>query len=438
MTLAPHASGSSSRILSPTSVRLPRVEGAFPRSDRRVAVATVATASHFDSALDHVPGVLPCSTRCASSLGASSAPTSAASSARASRRRRLRRRRGGARCPKRLVRRRGPGGSPTRPGSRLGPRAPRTPSRKRCSARPRGRTRSVRPRPRPPRTVPRSSAASSPGSDGETRDDEAARPPDPDPVAAPRAGPRSRRPGRSRPGPSNRDPSDPRTATHLPVRLAPHHRAASPVVMSKAALEHLSAPKMPVGAGTDGYDGTDPRSTRRCSWSFARARADGAEDARPRAVGGGAPEPCASGAWGATRRRGGGGGGGGARAGRRCARELNKYVANRAAQDVRGFVAKRAMPRRGRAYARGPSPRETTRRARVGRGEPGAMDFLSANPSVGVKRVASPFDVFLKRVRPHLIGNLAYVPHRSHRACGNRGARVLFLPGRRARVVGRR
>ena len=38
MTLAPHASGSSSRILSPTSVRLPRVEGnAFPseRPSRR-------------------------------------------------------------------------------------------------------------------------------------------------------------------------------------------------------------------------------------------------------------------------------------------------------------------------------------------------------------------------------------------------------------------
>jgi len=209
---------------------------------------------------------------------------------------------------------------------------------------------------------PRSSAASSPGSDGETRDDEDRR----------RRGPPipSRRPARDRDrddrddrdrDPADRDPSDPpdRDPTSPFASLPLHRRRRRPVVMSKAALEHLSAPKMPVGAGdADGYDGTDPREYRAAvlleasrerermarktrgleRWAGKRREAMREWRAGRDAAASAAEEEEAA----LERER------------RRYARELNKYVANRAAQDVRGFVAKRgdAAARAARIRAR--------------------------------------------------------------------------------------
>ena len=116
---------------------------------------------------------------------------------------------------------------------------------------------------------------------------------------------------------------------------------------------------MPIGAGdADGYDGTDPREYRaavlleasrerermarktRCLELWAGKRREAMREwraGRDAAASAAEEEEAAL-----ERER------------RRYARELNKYVANRAAQDVRGFVAKRgdAAARAARIRAR--------------------------------------------------------------------------------------
>ena len=346
-----------------------RTETPFPRSDRRVCAARDGpTASSFDAAFD-CPGVLRCTRahRCASSLNASSAgrrqPRAAA---RRARRRAVvgvsvvvvqaaaKKHSCAVRAPRRapLMIARG----------RAFSTDPRPSPVSACSARARALTaRATRPRPRPPRAPP--GRPPRPPRARTARRSHRRRPASATPMTlrrrrgAQRAYRDPRRPGRSRPGPSeDRDPLRPpdRDPTSPFASLPLKHAAKRPVVMSKAALEHTSPRRIKrrAPATPTRYDGTDNLAPRfqhrsaRCSLEASRER----ERTRGRAV------RAASRQWAGSRReamrelRVGRGsptsrGGGGRRGARRLVERMGRA---RGAEQIR-----RQPSGAGRAWIRG-------------------------------------------------------------------------------------